>query len=147
MAGRFRMLRQLILELPRNLKLAYCLAYDPRVPVVNKVALATVLTLIVTPFIDIPDWIPVVGELNILALTVLATHLFIATADPQLVAEQEHLIAARRSRFDADVDAGKRVAMVISTRFNGSHDKVTGADVDGRSGAPARAPGNQGMRL
>jgi hypothetical protein len=128
MLGRFRILRQLFLELPRNLKLAYCLAYDPRVPILNKVALATALTVIVTPFIDVPDWIPVAGELNMIALTVLATHLFIATADEQLVAEHETLIANRRSRFDEDVEAGKRLASVLSTRFTRHHDDAEHGD-------------------
>jgi uncharacterized membrane protein YkvA (DUF1232 family) len=147
MPGRFRMLRQLILELPRNLKLAYCLAYDPRVPLVNKVALAAALGVIVTPFIDIPDWIPVFGELNILALTVLATHLFIATADTQLVAEQEALIAARRSRFDEDVESGKRVAMVISARFTGGHDRETRDEAAGRPGNHDSTTSNQGVQV
>ena len=124
MLGRFRILQQLFLELPRNLKLAYCLAYDPRVPVLNKVALATALTVIVTPFIDVPDWIPVAGELNMIALTVLATHLFIATADERLVAEHETLIANRSSRFDQDVEAGKRLASVLSARFTRHHDEA-----------------------
>jgi uncharacterized membrane protein YkvA (DUF1232 family) len=142
MAGRLRMLKQLLLELPRNLKLAYCLAYDPRVPVVNKAALAAALALIVTPFVDIPEWIPVVGELNILALTLLATHLFIVTADAELVASQELLIAQRRSRFDLDVAAGRRVATAISRHFGGL---IPSTEPDATAGAADAAVSDQGV--
>lgn len=120
MFSRLRGLRRLVSDLPRNLKLAYCLAFDPRVPVANKAGLATAMTLILTPFIDVPAWIPVIGELDVIALTLLATHLFIAAADADIVAEQERLIAERRSRFDTDVEGGKRLAVVISHRFPGT---------------------------
>ncbi|HEY6377552.1 MAG TPA: hypothetical protein VI316_00035 [Candidatus Dormibacteraeota bacterium] len=142
MAGRLRMLKQLLLELPRNLKLAYCLAYDPRVPLVNKMALGAALGLIVTPFIDIPEWIPVVGELNVLALTLLATHLFIVTADAELVASQELLIAQRRSRFDLDVASGRRVATAISRHFGG---RIPSTEPDAAGSTADAAAADQGV--
>ena len=117
MSGRFRGLRRLVVELPRTLELAYCLAHDPRVPLRNKVALGAGLGLIVTPFVDIPAWIPVIGELDVIALTLVATHLFIAAADASVVTEQEQLIAQRQSRFDTDVEAGRRLATTLSRRF------------------------------
>jgi len=117
MLGRVRWLKRLALDLPRNLKLAYCLAFDPRVPVVNKAALAAVLTAIVTPVIDIPLWIPVVGEMDVIALGLLATQLFISRAPEHVVEEQRRLIAEHSSRFDLDVARGGRLATVIAHRF------------------------------
>jgi uncharacterized membrane protein YkvA (DUF1232 family) len=130
MLGRVRWLKRLALDLPRNLKLAYCLAFDPRVPVVNKAALAAVLTAIVTPFVDIPLWIPVVGEMDVIALGLLATQLFISRAPEHVVEEQRRLIAEHHSRFDLDVARGGRLATVISHRFR---EPVPQGDVVGRS--------------
>lgn len=126
-----RRVRRLALELPRNLKLAYCLSFDPRVPPLQKAALGAALALILTPFVNVPAWIPVVGELDVVALTLLATHLYIAASDAEVVAEQERLIAQRRSRFDADVASGKHLAVIIAKRFPGRHEDIPGAEVVG----------------
>jgi uncharacterized membrane protein YkvA (DUF1232 family) len=122
MLGRVRFLKRLMLDLPRNLKLAYCLVRDPRVPARNKAALAAALALIVTPYVNLPAWIPVVGEMDILALSLLASRLFIGAAPDDVVAEQDLLIRQRRSRFDRDVEAGRRVAVALSRRLPGEHD-------------------------
>src|SRR4030088_1686418 len=95
MLGRARLLKRLVLDLPRNLKLAYCLWLDPRVPVRNKAALGAALGLIVTPYINLPAWIPVVGEMDILALSLLASRLFIGAAPDAVVAELEAQIHRR----------------------------------------------------
>jgi uncharacterized membrane protein YkvA (DUF1232 family) len=116
MLGRARWLKRLVLDLPRNAKLAYCLAFDPRVPARNKAALAASLTLIATPVVDVPDWIPVLGELDSLALSILSAQLFVRTAPADVVAEQEELIRQRRSRFDEDVEKGRRLAMLLARR-------------------------------
>lgn len=117
MIGRTRFLKRLLLDLPRNLKLAYCLWLDPRVPVRNKAALGAAIGLIVTPYINLPAWIPVVGEMDILALSLLASRLFIGAAPDYVVAEQEALIKRRESRFDRDVEAGRKVAVALSRRL------------------------------
>lgn len=145
MSGRFRGLRRLVVELPRTLELAYCLAHDPRVPLRNKVALGAGLGLIVTPFVDVPAWIPVIGELDAIALTLLATHLFIAVADASVVAEQEQLIAQQRSRFDTDVVAGRRLATMLSRRFNPSRG-ATPAAGNAHPAAGAGAGHEQGVQ-
>jgi uncharacterized membrane protein YkvA (DUF1232 family) len=117
MLKRGRFLKRLLLDLPRNLKLAYCLALDPRVPARNKAALVTALGLIVTPYVNLPAWIPVVGEMDILALSLLATRLFIGAAPAEVVAEHEALIRQRRSRFDRDVESGRHFAVALSRRL------------------------------
>jgi uncharacterized membrane protein YkvA (DUF1232 family) len=117
MLGRARFLKRLLLDLPRNLKLAYCLWRDPRVPVRNKAALGVALSLIVTPYINLPAWIPVVGEMDILALSLLASRLFIGAAPDHVIAEHEAAIRRRESRFDRDVEAGRRVAVALSRRL------------------------------
>ncbi len=98
-----RMLRRIARELPRYGKLTYCLYRDPRVPVRNKLALAGAMALIVNPVIDVPLRFPIFGEMDAMALTVLAVRLFVDRAPKDVVAEHEEKIALGTSIFDEDV--------------------------------------------
>jgi uncharacterized membrane protein YkvA (DUF1232 family) len=114
---RLSLLKRLFRDLPRQVKLAYCLLFDERVPVVNKAAVVGALALIITPFVNLPEWIPVLGEMDVLALTLVATRLFIGSVPPQVVEEQERLIKGRHSRFDTDVARGERLAVALAGRL------------------------------
>jgi uncharacterized membrane protein YkvA (DUF1232 family) len=113
---RLSFLKRLFRDLPRQLKLAYCLLFDDRVPAVNKAAALGALTLVVTPFVNLPAWIPVLGEMDILALTLVTTRLFIGSAPGEVVEEHERLIKERRSRFDMDVARGEKLAVALAGR-------------------------------
>jgi len=99
-------LRLLIWELPQQLRLAYCLARDPRTPAPLKAALVGSLALILNPAIDLPAWVPVVGQMDAIALTVLAVRTFNAQAPRELRESIEADIGAGRSRFDLDLKQG-----------------------------------------
>jgi uncharacterized membrane protein YkvA (DUF1232 family) len=101
------LLRRIARELPRYGKLTYCLYRDPRVPQRNKVALSAALIAIFNPVIDLPLWVPVLGEMDALALTVLAVKVFVDRAPKQVVAELEEQIAQGSSAFDRDLEAGR----------------------------------------
>ena len=116
MFSRLRWFKNLFHDLPRQVRLAYCLVRDPRVSIAPKAGVLAVLGLVVTPAIDLPEEIPLVGELDSLAVAMVALRVFIAVCPPEVVAEQERLIAERRSRFDDDVRAGERVALFIWRR-------------------------------
>src|SRR3981081_2752960 len=94
--------RTVVLEVPRNAKLAYCLLRDDRVPVAPKVELSSALALIVSP-IDVPAWIPVIGELDILALAVLAVKVFIEACPEPLVQEHRAAMNGKDSIVDRDL--------------------------------------------
>ncbi|MDQ6791260.1 MAG: hypothetical protein M3075_11520 [Candidatus Dormibacteraeota bacterium] len=94
--------RTVVLEVPRNAKLAYCLLRDPRVPAAPKAALVAALALIVSP-VDVPAWIPVVGELDALALGVLAVKVFIEACPEPLVQDQRGAIKRKDSIADRDL--------------------------------------------
>ena len=117
MLSKLRSAKRLFVDLPRMLRLAYCLMFDPRVPSYMKVAFGGGLALIALPAVDLPESLPVIGELDILALSLLATRAFIAACPRHVVDEQEELITQRRSRFDADVRNGERMAMMIYRRL------------------------------
>ena len=71
-------------------------------PAAPKAILLGALGLIVSP-IDFPAWIPVVGELDMLALGILAVETFIAACPEEVRREHEAAIKAGESVFDRDV--------------------------------------------
>jgi uncharacterized membrane protein YkvA (DUF1232 family) len=117
MLSKIRGAKRLFVDLPRMLRLAYCLMFDARVPTYMKLAFGGGLALIALPVVDLPESLPVIGELDVLALSLLATRAFIAACPRAVVAEQEQLITLRRSRFDDDVRSGERIAMMIYRRL------------------------------
>ncbi len=98
-----RLLRRIAKELPKYGKLTYCLYRDPRVPQRNKVALAAAIALILNPVVDVPLRLPVFGEMDAVALTVLAVRMFVERAPKDMVAEHQERIALGTSIFDQDV--------------------------------------------
>jgi uncharacterized membrane protein YkvA (DUF1232 family) len=86
---------------PRHGKLAYCLLRDERVPAAPKVVLLGALLLIVSP-IDLPAWVPLMGELDMLALAVLAVSTFVEACPEDVRREHEEALKAGESTFDRD---------------------------------------------
>ena len=115
---------QVLTEVPKNGKLAYCLLRDERVPRAPKAALLAALGVIVSP-IDFPAWIPVLGELDMLALGVLAVKTFIEACPEDIRREHEAALAAKDSIFDRDMrdtmaaarHGTRRVVKRIRSRF------------------------------
>lgn len=97
--------RTLVAEVPLHAKLAYCLVRDERVPAAPKVAVVGALGLIVSP-LDLPAWIPVIGELDMLALGILAVKTFVDACPDEVVAEHREAIRTRSSVWDHDRRAG-----------------------------------------
>ncbi len=88
--------------MPRHGKLAYCLLRDDRVPLAPKAVLLAALGVIVSP-LDFPAWVPVLGELDMLALGILAVETFVAACPEDVRREHEVAITAKESIFDRDV--------------------------------------------
>jgi uncharacterized membrane protein YkvA (DUF1232 family) len=93
--------KQLLVDVPRHGKLAYCLLRDDRVPAAPKAVLLGALVLIVSP-IDLPAWVPLMGELDMLALAVLAVSTFIEACPENVRREHEDALKAGESVFDRD---------------------------------------------
>jgi uncharacterized membrane protein YkvA (DUF1232 family) len=93
--------KELLVDVPRHGKLAYCLLRDERVPAAPKAVLLGVLLLIVSP-IDLPAWVPLMGELDMLALGVLAVSTFVEACPEDIRREHEEALKAGESTFDRD---------------------------------------------
>jgi uncharacterized membrane protein YkvA (DUF1232 family) len=94
--------KEVLIEVPRHGKLAYCLLRDPRVPAAPKAAVLGALALIVSP-IDFPAWVPVLGELDMVALAVLAVKTFVEACPEDVRREHEEALKANESVFDRDL--------------------------------------------
>ena len=116
--------KEVLVEVPRHGKLAYCLLRDPRVPAAPKAAVLGALALIISP-IDFPAWVPVLGELDMLALSVLAVKTFIEACPAEVRREHEQALEAGESVFDRDLrdtvaaarEGSGRLARRIRSRF------------------------------
>jgi uncharacterized membrane protein YkvA (DUF1232 family) len=94
--------KTVLFDVPRHGKLAYCLLRDDRIPRGPKAVLLAALGVIVSP-LDLPAWIPVVGELDMLALAILAVETFIEACPEEIRKEHEAALEARQSVWDRDV--------------------------------------------
>lgn len=89
----------LVRRLPTYLRLVWALLRDPRVPATRKGILVLLAGYIVNPIDIIPDFIPVIGQLDDIAVTLLVLDVFIRSAPKEVV--DEHL--ARISRNEDDL--------------------------------------------
>ena len=124
--------RAFLFDLPRHAKLAYCLLRDGRVPAAPKAALLGTIGIIVSP-VDFPAWIPVLGELDMLALGILAIKVFVDACPDDLVAEHEAAIKRGDSAFDSDFRDVTTAAMGVARQ--------------GLAAAAGRIRSNGGARL
>src|SRR5207245_5470907 len=94
--------KEVLIEVPRHGKLAYCLLRDPRVPAAPKAAVLGALALIVSP-IDFPAWVPVLGDLDMLARAVLAVKTFVDACPEDGRREHEWALRAHEGVFDREL--------------------------------------------
>src|SRR5947209_3291491 len=85
---------QLLWRLPTVVRLIARLVRDSRVERVRKLLYFAALAFIVSP-LDVPNYVPVLGQLSDIALALLACRWFINSAPPVVV--EQHM-AALRSR-------------------------------------------------
>jgi len=102
MPSMFSRAKTVLFDVPRHGKLAYCLIRDERIPAAPKAVLLGALGLIVSP-LDFPAWIPVLGELDMLALGILAVETFVAACPEKIRREHEEALKMKQSIWDRDV--------------------------------------------
>jgi uncharacterized membrane protein YkvA (DUF1232 family) len=73
--------------------LSWRLVRDPRVPLLPKLVLAVGLVLIVSPINWIPNFVPILGQMEDLALLALVLNLFLKSVPSGLRSEHEAAIA------------------------------------------------------
>ena len=85
----------MLLHLPNFARLYWRLFRDRRVSILPKALLVLTLAYVISPFDVIPDFVPVIGEMDDVAVVISGLWLFIRLCPPELVRETVHDIAAR----------------------------------------------------
>jgi uncharacterized membrane protein YkvA (DUF1232 family) len=94
---------------PLYARLLWSLIVDERTPVSRKALLAGALGYIVLPIDVFPDRVPVLGQLDDLVVTALATELFLDGLDEALLAEKLEQAGIPRAAFEEDVARIRRL--------------------------------------
>lgn len=92
-------------KLPTYARLIWGLARDPRVPAQQKLLLGGIAAYLAFPIDVIPDFIPVIGELDDLAVVVFGLDWFIRNAPPDVVEDHMARIARNDDTLSRDLDS------------------------------------------
>jgi uncharacterized membrane protein YkvA (DUF1232 family) len=94
---------------PLYARLLWSLILDERTPMSRKALLAGALGYIVVPFDIFPDRVPLLGQLDDLVVTALATELFLDGLDESLLTEKLAEAGIPRAAFEEDVARIRRL--------------------------------------
>lgn len=92
-------------KVPTYARLVWGLARDPRVPMQQKLVLGAVAAYLAFPIDIIPDFVPVIGELDDVAVLILGLDWFIRNAPADVVDEHMARIARHEDTLSKDLDA------------------------------------------
>jgi len=95
-AGRAGVLRSLP-HLPKLVRLHWRLLRDVRVPLWPKLLLVAALAYVVSPIDLLPDWLLGLGQVDDLAVVLLAARTFLQGCPPHVVREHVDVLAGRPS--------------------------------------------------
>ncbi len=96
-------------KLPTYARLVWGLARDPRVPTQQKLVLAGIAAYLAFPIDVIPDFIPVIGELDDLAVLIFGLDWFIRNAPADVVDDHMARIARHDDILSKDLDTASSV--------------------------------------
>lgn len=93
---------KLVAQLPVYIKLLWGLSKDSRVPAPAKGLLLAALAYVVSPIDLIPDFIPVLGQLDDVAVFLVVWRMFRSLCPPEVWEEHLQRIRLGESDFDRD---------------------------------------------
>ena len=96
-------------KLPTYARLVWGLARDPRVPTQQKLVLGGIAAYLAFPIDVIPDFIPVLGELDDLAVLIFGLDWFIRNAPADVVEENMSRIAQHDDILSKDLEKASSV--------------------------------------
>ena len=110
-------------KLPAYARLVWALARDARVPAQQKLILVGIVGYLLLPFDLVPDLIPVLGQLDDLAVVLLGLDLFIRAAPEDVVAEHLERISKGKDDLAKDIE---QVSSLLGDRFATIRDDLQG---------------------
>lgn len=139
---------------PLYARLLWALASDPRVPASRKALLGLAGAYIVSPFDLVPDWVPLLGAVDDVAVMMLAVDVFLEGLPEGLVAEKLVELGMAPSELEADLERVRRIVprplRALVARVPGALDGLaariseSGIDRKLREALDARAPSSEG---
>jgi uncharacterized membrane protein YkvA (DUF1232 family) len=111
----------LIRRLPTYIRLVWALLRDSRVPAQQKLILAGIGAYLFFPIDLIPDFVPVLGQLDDLAVVLLGLDLFIRSAPADIVDEHLAKISQDKDQLRRDIATAERL---LGDRFGNVRDTV-----------------------
>jgi len=140
---------------PLYARLLWALASDPRVPTSRKALLGLAGVYIVSPFDLVPDWMPLLGAVDDVAVMMLAVDVFLEGLPEGLVAEKLVELGMAPSELEADLERVRRIVprplRALVARVPGALDRIaeriaeTGIDQRLREALQARAARSEGI--
>src|SRR2546426_7094800 len=106
----------IIRRLPTYIRLVWALIRDGRVPAQQKLILVGIAAYLVLPIDLIPDFVPVLGQLDDLAVVLLGLDLFIRSAPQAVVDDHMARIAQDTDQLRSDLARAERL---LSDRVGG----------------------------
>ncbi|HUQ41597.1 MAG TPA: YkvA family protein [Candidatus Limnocylindrales bacterium] len=92
-------------KLPTYARLVWGLARDPRVPTQQKLVLGAIAAYLAFPIDIVPDFIPVIGQMDDVAVLLLGLDWFIRNAPEEVVEEHMARISQDADVFSKDFDS------------------------------------------
>ncbi|MGH7820422.1 MAG: YkvA family protein, partial [Candidatus Binatia bacterium] len=89
---------EILANLPKFLRLYWRLFRDRRVSVLAKALLVVTLAYVIWPLDFLPDYIPLLGEIDDVALVLGGLWLFVRLCPPEVVSQTVHEISQRDAR-------------------------------------------------
>lgn len=139
---------------PLYTRLLWSLATDARVPASRKALLGLAGAYIVSPLDLVPEWIPIVGAVDDVAVMVLAIDVFLEGLPEGLVAEKLVELGIPPSELEDDLARVRRMVprpvRALAARVPGLLDRIferineSGVDRQLRAAIEARIPSSEG---
>ena len=134
---------------PTYARLLWALAADPRVPTSRKALLGLAGAYIVSPIDLVPEFIPIVGAIDDVAVMVVAIDVFLEGLDQGLVDEKLSDLGMSRAELDSDLRRVRRlVPKTVRSLAGKVPDALDGvAEVMSQTGLDRRLRSLVGRRL
>ena len=120
-----------IRKMPAYARLIWALARDPRVPTRQKLVLGAVAGYLVFPIDIIPDFIPVLGQLDDLGVLIFGLDFFIRNAPKEVVEEHMGRIARNDDELKHDLERAQGVLSNRATDLRATLDRILSRDREG----------------
>jgi uncharacterized membrane protein YkvA (DUF1232 family) len=120
-----------IRKMPAYARLIWALARDPRVPTRQKLVLGAVAGYLVFPIDIIPDFIPVLGQLDDLGVLIFGLDFFIRNAPKEVVEEHMGRIARNDDDLKHDLERAQGVLTNRASDLRATLDRILSRDREG----------------